>query len=187
LAAPVVFYTSKSKYRGYNDIGNTIFSGSLFTFIPAIIISHWQNIITNLIGNTGNSDSAVKSVRAIIEPFLQVAVKDIASLTAWISGGVLVLGTLLVANSFYIKRRYQEQEEDKITKEIAKSRQDRRIKEVKRHAKKRARFRDMTLKPNSNKPLKHSRKTISKEEAKKIVSDPRNKTKKVSDLTNKKN
>lgn len=182
LATPLIYLTSKSQYRGYNEIGNTLFSGSLFTFIPAIIIARWENIITNLVGDTGSTNSTVSAARAIFEPFLEAAVGDIASLTAWISGGVLIVSGLMVGYGFYLKKIYQEQEENQISEAIAEAKETRRIKEVKQHARRRARHKDKTLDPETSRPIHPAKASISKEEAHRIAHDPENKAKKISEL-----
>lgn len=174
FAIPVIFYSSRSQYRGYNEIANTLFSGAMFTFIPAIIIARWENIITSLIGSRNDvSTSSVDAVRALFEPFLEAAVNDIASLTAWISGFVLIIGGLMVAYGFYLRKIYQEQEDDDLAEEIAAAKERRRIQEVRQHAKKRARHTDKTLDPETNKPLENTPATLSKEEAARIARDPK--------------
>ena len=173
LGIPLIYLTSKSQYRGYNEIANTLFSGSLFTFIPAVIIAQWEGLITNLIGAREEASvTSVDAARAIFEPFLTAAVNDIASLTAWMSGAVLVAGGLMVLYGLRLRKLYQEQEDDELLAEIEKAREDRRIKEVKMHAKKRARHTDKTKDPKTNKPLKASKKPASKDIAEGIANDP---------------
>ncbi|MCP4164888.1 MAG: hypothetical protein GY759_03210 [Chloroflexi bacterium] len=183
VAIPLVFYSSRSQYRGYNEIGNTLFSGSLFTFIPAVVIARWENIITSLVGATDEtSTSSIEAVRALFEPFLELAVNDIASLTAWLSGVTLVLGSMMVGYGFYLRRIYEEQEEDDIAAEIAEAKEQRRIKEVKAHAKRRARHKDKTLDPKTKKPLKANKKVMAKDLADGIANDPYLSSKPIVDL-----
>ena len=186
LALPLIFITSRSQYRGFNEIANTLFSGGLFTFVPAIVIARWENLITSLIGaNDGATSSSVTAARSLFEPFLEAAVNDVASLTAWLSGVVLAIGTLMVLYGVYLKRIYEGQEEEQLARELAEAAEMRRIREVRMHAKKRARNNDKTRDPLTNKPLKAKKRTISKEEAVQIANDPSMNSKKVSELLQK--
>ena len=174
ISIPLIFYTSRSQYRGFNEIGNTIFSGSIFTFIPALIIARWENLITSLIGSTDEaSTSSVDAARALFEPFLERAVNDIATLTAWLSGFVLAVGTIMVAYGFYLRREYQAQEDEDIVAEINEAKEQRRIKEVQGRAKRRARHTDKTKDPKTNKPLKKQKTgEYAKDIAEGIANDP---------------
>ena len=186
LAIPLIYLTSRSQYRGYNEISNSLFTGSLFTFIPALIIARWENLITSLIGASDEAtSSSVTAARALFEPFLEAAVNDIASLTAWLSGIVLVAGSLMMLYGLYLKRLYEGLEEEQLARELAEAAESRRIREVKMHAKKRARNKDKTLDPRTNKPLKSKKQVISREEAQKIATDPHMNEKKISELLQK--
>lgn len=182
ISIPFIFLSSKSKYRGFNEIGNTLFSGALFTFIPAVIISRWENLITSFIGETGTNDKTIAAARAVLEPFLQKAVHDVAILTAYISGSLVLIGGLLVVIGLVLKKRYQDEEDRKIIDQLVNSGIERRIKTITKQAKKNAKFKDKTLDPKTKKRLKPQKTSISKEQAKKIAHDPKTKHKKISEI-----
>lgn len=183
---PIIFYSSRTQYRGLAEIGNTLFSGSIFVFIPALIVARWENLITSLIGaQEGTSQSSVDAARALFEPFLERAVGDIAQLTAWMSGFAMLIGGLIVLYTLKVRDVYVPQEEDELVAELTEAKQDRRARELKKRAKRRGRHKDKTLDPETEKPLKPAKQSISKEEAQRIATDPQAQTAKVSELLEK--
>ncbi len=183
VCALIVFATSRSRYRGFSEVGNTIFSGSLFTFISAFILSRYENLITNFIGENDSSNATIKAARTIFEPLLERIVHDVASLALIMSGIVLLVGTFMVGLSFYLRGHYKRIEDEKMEAEWHAAAEEARIDEMKklarRHPKK---YQHLTYDPVTQKPLKASEEKISVHHARKIVRDPATKHKKISEI-----
>lgn len=183
IAAFVLFISSRSRFRGFSEVGNIMFSGSLFIFFTALVISFNQNFITRFIGENDSSDATVRAARALFEPLLQRIIGDVASLTVVVSGATLVLGTFMVGWSFYLRNKYRREESERMEKEWHDAAEEARIKEIKKLAKKHPKkYAHLTKDPKTNKPLKESKDKITVHHARKIVRDPDTKRKKVSEL-----
>lgn len=184
LCAIVVYYTSRTRYRGFSEIGNTIFSGSLFVFGTSLILSRFESIATKLIGENDSTNTTVKAARAIFEPLVQTIVHDVASLTAVISGSTLVLGTFMVGFSFFLKRRYQKEENDIAEREWRTAAEKARIREIKQRAKKHPKkYAHLTKDKKTQKPLKGSKEKITVHHARKIARDPDSNKRSLDEIT----
>ena len=179
----LIYFTSKSRYRGFNEIGNTLFSSSLFITITAFLATRYESIVTGLIGENDSSNATIQSARAIFEPLLQLIVHDIASLTLVFSGAVLILGSFMVGFSFYLKHRYRHEEDERLEHEWHEYAEQAKIREIKRLAKKHPKtYAHLTRDPATKKKLKSSGEKMTPHQARKLARDPRNRNKKVSEL-----
>lgn len=183
LSIGILIYSSKTRFRGFSEAGRTIFSGSLFTFVAALFLSQFEGFLTSFIGEVDSSESTVRAARAVFEPVLEVIIKDVASLTAVLSGTTLAIGAFMVGASLLMKGQHLKEESDLLEQEWKKAAERVRVAEIKRLAKEHPKkYAHLTRDPKTNKKLKGQKTTVSDADAKQIAQDPKIKSKPIADI-----